>query len=220
MQDSEHHDGARDTRWRDDRMTGRRSHGRLSALNGVVHQGTGPPPRATHHRISPPRGGQQLAATEGRGPDTARRCAAARAQATRTGRSAIVAHAATRRADAADHGHAPGSTEAPRVHAERLCARVDIGRFPGYTRPETGLEHAAAAGRRALRGWWTEPGGAGAGPAVRASVGVEARGAEGVSVRAGRIRSGSPLCGTCARPTAQPQRVFMQQCLGPTRVSA
>ena len=39
MQDPEHHDGARDTRWRDDRMTGRRSHGRLSALNGVVHQG-------------------------------------------------------------------------------------------------------------------------------------------------------------------------------------
>ena len=35
-----HHDGARDTRWRDDRMTGRRSHGRLSALNGVVHQGS------------------------------------------------------------------------------------------------------------------------------------------------------------------------------------
>ena len=39
VQDPEHHDGARDTRWRDDRMTGRRSHGRLSALNGVVHQG-------------------------------------------------------------------------------------------------------------------------------------------------------------------------------------
>ena len=36
----EHYDGARDTRWRDDRMTGRRSHGRLSALNGVVHQGS------------------------------------------------------------------------------------------------------------------------------------------------------------------------------------
>ena len=35
-------DGARDTRWRDDRMTGRRSHGRLSALNGVVHQGNSP----------------------------------------------------------------------------------------------------------------------------------------------------------------------------------
>ena len=41
VQDPEHHDGARDTRWRDDRMTGRRSHGRLSALNGVVHQGSG-----------------------------------------------------------------------------------------------------------------------------------------------------------------------------------
>ena len=40
VQDPEHHDGARDTRWRDDRMTGRRSHGRLSALNGVVHQGS------------------------------------------------------------------------------------------------------------------------------------------------------------------------------------
>ena len=39
VQDPEHHDGARDTRWRDDRMTGRRSHGRLSALNGAVHQG-------------------------------------------------------------------------------------------------------------------------------------------------------------------------------------
>ena len=43
VQDPEHHDGARDTRWRDDRMTGRRSHGRLSALNGVVHQGTSIP---------------------------------------------------------------------------------------------------------------------------------------------------------------------------------
>ena len=42
LQDPEHHDGARDTRWRDDRMTGRRSHGRLSALNGVVHQGMSP----------------------------------------------------------------------------------------------------------------------------------------------------------------------------------
>ena len=43
VQDPEHHDGARDTRWRDDRMTGRRSHGRLSALNGVVHQGISAP---------------------------------------------------------------------------------------------------------------------------------------------------------------------------------
>ena len=40
VQDPEHHDGARDTRWRDDRMTGRRSHGRRSAQNGVMHQGS------------------------------------------------------------------------------------------------------------------------------------------------------------------------------------
>ena len=37
----------------------------------------------------------------------------------RTG-PAIVAHVATGRADAADHGHVLGSTEAPRFHAERL----------------------------------------------------------------------------------------------------
>ena len=52
VQDPEHHDGARDTRWRDDRMTGRRSHGRLSALNGVVHQGTLAPDSA---RLRAPR---------------------------------------------------------------------------------------------------------------------------------------------------------------------
>ena len=52
-----------------------------------------PPPRATHHRVRA-------------GPDTARRCAAARVQATGTSRPAIVPHAATGRADAADHGHA------------------------------------------------------------------------------------------------------------------
>ena len=88
-----------------------------------------------------------------------------RAQATRTGRSAIVAHAATRRADAADHGTRRAR---PRLRGSmpRGCApRVDIGGFPWYTRPETGLEHAAAAGRRALRGWWTEPGVPG--PALR-----------------------------------------------------
>ena len=50
VQDPEHHDGARDPRWRDDRMTGRRSHGRLSALNGVVHQGSSPPPTAARSR--------------------------------------------------------------------------------------------------------------------------------------------------------------------------
>ena len=48
VQDPEHHDGARDTRWRDDRMTGRRSHGRLSALNGVVHQGRSAPTVKQH----------------------------------------------------------------------------------------------------------------------------------------------------------------------------
>ena len=66
VQDPEHHDGARDTRWRDDRMTGRRSHGRLSALNGVVHQGTGfvetapkgaeRPQVARHGRVVAPKG--------------------------------------------------------------------------------------------------------------------------------------------------------------------
>ena len=48
VHDPEHHDGARDTRWRDDRMTGRRSHGRLSALNGVVHQGSVSPAGAPY----------------------------------------------------------------------------------------------------------------------------------------------------------------------------
>ena len=41
-------------------------------------------------------------------PDTARLCAAAHARATDTTRPAIVAHAATGRADAAEHEHAPG----------------------------------------------------------------------------------------------------------------
>ena len=49
-----------------------------------------PPPRATHHRV---RAGW-------RWPDTARLCAAARAQAHRTGWPAIVAHVTTWRADA------------------------------------------------------------------------------------------------------------------------
>ena len=48
-----------------------------------------------------------------RWPDTARLCAAARAQATRTGRPATAAHVATWRADAAKHGHPPdGSVSA------------------------------------------------------------------------------------------------------------
>ena len=67
-----------------------------------------PPPRATRHRVrahGPP------APARGRGrpwPDTARLCAAAHARATDTNRPAIVAHAATGRADAAEHEHTPG----------------------------------------------------------------------------------------------------------------
>ena len=50
-----------------------------------------------------------------RWPDTARLCAAARAQTTRTGRPATAAHVATWRADAAKHGHPPdGSLSATR----------------------------------------------------------------------------------------------------------
>ena len=47
VQNPEHPDGARDPRWRDDRMTGRRCHGRRSALNGVVHQGRWAPHTAS-----------------------------------------------------------------------------------------------------------------------------------------------------------------------------
>ncbi len=48
VQNPEHPDGARDPRWRDDRMTGRRSHGRRSALNGVVPQGSVSPAGAPY----------------------------------------------------------------------------------------------------------------------------------------------------------------------------
>ena len=43
-------------------------------------------------------------------------------------------------------------------HDVWVADRVDIGRFPGYTRPETGLETAATAGYRALRRWQTSRG--------------------------------------------------------------
>ena len=62
----------------------------------------------TRHRVKahgPP------APARGRGrqwPDTARLCAAAHARATDTNRPAIVAHAATGQADAAEHEHTPG----------------------------------------------------------------------------------------------------------------
>ena len=55
-----------------------------------------------------------------RGPDTACLCAAGRVEAQSTGRPAIVAHVATGRADAAEHGHAPGPTEPPGQEARRL----------------------------------------------------------------------------------------------------
>ena len=45
-------------------------------------------------------------------------------------------------------------------HDVWVADRVDIGRFPGYTRPETGLETAATAGYRALPALADEPGGA------------------------------------------------------------
>ena len=74
--------------------------------------GRTPPPRAPHHPsasydAAPRKGARPLPApARGRGrqwPDTARLCAAARAQATDTNRPAIVAHVATGRADAAEH---------------------------------------------------------------------------------------------------------------------
>ena len=80
-----------------------------------------PPPRAPHHPSASydaaPRKGARPppAPARGRGrqwPDTARLCAAAHARAIDTNRSAIVAHAATGRADAAEHEHAPGPAAA------------------------------------------------------------------------------------------------------------
>ena len=85
-------------------------HGRRRRL---AHRIT-PPPRTTRHRV---RGLH--------GPDTARLCAAARAQAKPlTGRPAIVAHVATGRADAAEHGHAPDPTEPPGQEAPMLFSEI------------------------------------------------------------------------------------------------
>ena len=67
-----------------------------------------PPPRTTRHRV---KAHGPSAPARGRGrqwPDTARLCAAAHARATDTNRPAIVAHAATGQADAAEHEHTPG----------------------------------------------------------------------------------------------------------------
>ena len=59
------------------------------------------------------------------GPGTARLCAAARARATGTKRPAIAAHAATGRADAAEHGHAPGPAAGAK-HPEYLAVRAHL----------------------------------------------------------------------------------------------
>ena len=75
-----------------------------------------PPPRAPHHPsasydAAPRKGARPPATARGRRrpwPDTARLCAAAHARATGTNRPAIVAHAATGRANAAEYEHAPG----------------------------------------------------------------------------------------------------------------
>ena len=60
----------------------------------------------------------RLRAAVRRWPDTARLGAADRVQAPSTGRPATAAHAATGRADAANHGHAPGA-RAPRRRRPR-----------------------------------------------------------------------------------------------------
>ena len=78
-----------------------------------------PPPRASHHpsasydaapRHGKPEGADRRTPGAGsrRWSDTARLCAGDRVQSHRTGRPAIVAQEATGRADAAEHGHAPG----------------------------------------------------------------------------------------------------------------
>ena len=68
-----------------------------------------------------------------RGPDTACLCAAGRARATGTKRPAVVAHAATGRADAAEHTHAPDQTEPPSPEARMLFSAIRnlivLGRF-------------------------------------------------------------------------------------------
>ena len=98
-----------------------------------------PPPRTTRHCVrahGPP------APARGRGrqwPDTARLGAAAHARATETTRPAIVAHAATGRADAAEHEHAPGP-------AAGACRKAGChSPAQGHTRPRGVAERAPPA---------------------------------------------------------------------------
>ena len=82
------------------------------------------------------------APARGRGrqwPDTARLCAAAHARATDTTRPAIVADAATGRADAAEHEHAPGP-------AAGACRKAGChSPAQGHTRPRGVAERAPPA---------------------------------------------------------------------------
>ena len=82
------------------------------------------------------------APARGRGrqwPDTARLCAAAHARATDTTRPAIVAHAATGRADAAEHEHAPGP-------AAGACRKAGChSPAQGHTRPRGVAERSPPA---------------------------------------------------------------------------
>ena len=76
------------------------------------------------HAQATPRGGRQ-------GPDTARRCAAGRIQVkTGTSPPAIVAHAATGRADAANHGHARAHGLSGGRRADPLPPRLSPHRRP------------------------------------------------------------------------------------------
>ena len=103
---------------------------------GTAAPRTAPALRLVRRTTALGRAARLAAAGRGRrGPDTARLCAAARAQATRTGRSAIVAHAATGWADAAEHTHAPArasgagdgfATRSRQVRAPHHLIRVPI----------------------------------------------------------------------------------------------
>ena len=108
-----------------------------------------PPPRTTRHRVKAhgPR-----APARGRGrqwPDTARLCAAAHVRATDTNRPAIVAHAATGQADAAEHEHTPG----PAAGASRKagCHSPGAGPHPPAGRRLTVAASGLMPGGRAAR---------------------------------------------------------------------
>ena len=95
------------------------------------------PPRAPHHPSASydaaPRKGARYAREPGGGGRTPPVCAPQVASSHRTGPPAIVAHVATGRADAAEHGHAgpdrasrPGGPEAPMLFSE-ICNLIVSG---------------------------------------------------------------------------------------------